>query len=148
MVDESIQKKVLEYLSNHEYLTIATCHNDKPYASKIKYKSDKFDLYFATFSETNKGKVLLRNNLAACTIDDNSINEFIQFFGEVKLMDDKEEKVKACGILKNIFPYSKYWIYSNDILFFKIKPTTIKYCVGPADIAKGKYFGDIYEINL
>ncbi|KOF56688.1 MULTISPECIES: pyridoxamine 5'-phosphate oxidase family protein [Clostridium] len=143
-----IKNGIKEYLKSHNYISIAVCYNNKPYASKVKYVSENFDLYFATFKDTNKAKYMLRNNFIAGTVDENNIDEFIQLFGEVVLLEEKDERIKAIDVLKEIFPYAKYWIYADDVLFFKIKPITIKYSKGPAKRSKGQYFGNVYELNL
>ena len=141
-------KEIETYLSNHSYLSLATSYKDKPYCCTLKYVSSKYELFFAMFKSSYTSKILERNNIVACTIDEHNINEFIQIVGEVVLLDSKEERKKAGKIRSDIYSNISFWIYSNEVLFFKIRPYKIKYTLGNINNKRTDKFGDSFELII
>ena len=145
---EDKTENIRKYLSSHSYLNLAISYRDKPYASTMKYVAEEFSLYFAMFKRSHTANILLQNNFVACTIDDHNVEEFIQIVGEAVLMDSKEERKKAGNILKKIYSNIMFWMYSDDVLFYKLCPYRIKYTLGGKNYKSVKEFGESFELVI
>lgn len=139
-------EEISAYLSSHSYLNLSVSYRDKPYAATMKYIADGYDLYFAVFKNSHTAKILLKNNYVACTIDDHNVEEFVQVVGEAVLLDSREERKNAGNILKKIFSNIIFWVYSDDVLLYKIRPYRIKYTLGGKKYKSTKEFGDSFEL--
>ena len=43
---QPLRTEILSYLATHNVMTIASCHENLPWAAAVFYASDGFDLYF------------------------------------------------------------------------------------------------------
>jgi uncharacterized protein YhbP (UPF0306 family) len=145
---EDKTNEIQAYLNNHSYLGLAVSYKDKPYAATMKYVADGLELYFAIFRSSYTSSILMRNNYVACTIDDHSIEEFVQIVGEAIVMDSKEDREKAGKILASIYSHVSFWIYSNEVFFYKIRPYRIKYTLGTKNFKNTESFGKSYELII
>ena len=145
---ENKEKKILGYLKNNCYMNIAISYRDKPYATTLKYAAEKYELYVAIFKSSYTAQVLKRNNLIACTIENHNISEFVQIVGEAIDMDSTDERKKAGEILKATHENIRFWMYSEDVLFYKIRPNKIKYTLGNVNNKRTDMFGETYELII
>jgi len=144
--DKSIE--IERYLACNAYLTLAVSYKDRPYCCTLKYVADKYELYFAMFKSSHTSKILERNNLVACTVDNQKIDEFIQIVGEVTIQDSREERKKAGEYLSKIYGNIGFWLYSSDVVFYKLRPYKIKYTLGNVNNKRIDSFGNSFELII
>ena len=141
-------KEIANYLAMHSYLTLAVSYKDRPYCCTVKYVAEKYELFFAMFKTSNTSTILERNHLVACTIDDHKIDEFILLVGEAVLQDSKEERKIAGNVLSKIYKNIGFWMYSSDVMFYKLHPYRIKYTLGNVNNKRIDGFGNAYELII
>lgn len=143
-----MEQEIRDYLFDHKLASIATCYNNKPYIATIRYSSDGFKLYFSALKTSNKVENILGNPEIALTIDDNTVEKFVQYYGTVRVLDDENEIALAIKNLERVYKYVRYWTSEPDVLFFEIEPKKIKITIGPLKKEKGSFFGDILELKF
>lgn len=140
--------EIERYLSNNSYLSLAVSYKDRPYCCSLKYVAESYELYFAMFKSSYTSKILEKNSLVACTVDNQCIDEFVQIVGEAIILDTKEERKKAGKILSRIYDNISFWLYSTEVIFYKVRPCKIKYTLGNINNKKTDCFGESYELII
>lgn len=148
MPDINVEKEITDYLFNHKFASIATCYNNKPYIARIRYSSDGLKVYFSALRTSDKAENVLNNPEVALTIDDNSVDKFMQYKGRARALDNEDDIASALKNLERVYKYVKYWTSEPDVMFFEIEPSRIKLTVGTPKKDKNSYFGDIHELKF
>jgi len=148
MDNEEAKLTIREYIAERNTGSIALCHDGIPHIARINFVADEFDLYFVTSRRSAKFKALEVNSKVALTIDDNSIKQFIQYYGSALSVLDNKGKKHAIKLLSQIYPYIKYWVTDPDVCFIKIVPSKIRLTRGLPTKKTGGDFGDIFYLHF
>lgn len=144
----NLEQEIKDYLFEHKFASLATCYNNSPYIATIRYSSDGFKLYFSALKTSNKVENILENSQVALTIDDNSIEKFVQYYGKARVLNDEKDIALAIKNLERVYKYVKYWTSEPDVMFFEVEPKKIRITVGPPKKDKRSFFGDILELKF
>jgi nitroimidazol reductase NimA-like FMN-containing flavoprotein (pyridoxamine 5'-phosphate oxidase superfamily) len=136
------------YLNSHHIASVAVCADDQPHIARMNYVAQDYHIYIVTSAKSEKMRCLKKNPSIALTIDDNSIQRFIQYFGEARLIISDRDKKEAIKLLSKIYPYIKYWTTDPDVTFIEIVPKRIKMTTGILTKKSGGKFGDTYEMEF
>jgi general stress protein 26 len=120
-------QKISDYLSNHQYLNLATVRPDNsPLAHTVGYASDGATVYFMTDKKSRKAKNINSNPFVAYTVDEDytDINKIqgVQMRGKAELLTDNSVIEKVFGIMLGKFPQIKDLPQNPDYVSFKITP--------------------------
>lgn len=130
---KDIKKRVLRFIKKHHIGVLATVTSGgKPEAAVIEFaETDDLELIFDTFTTYRKYKNIQHNPNVAFVIGwDENIT--VQYEGTVKELKGKElGKYKKIYFIKN--PDAEKWQKYEEIAYFKIKPTWIRYRDGNTD---------------
>lgn len=89
------RKQALNYISNHQVLTLATSGPDGVWAAAVFYVNDTFDFYFLSAGHTRHARHVARNPRVAATIQEDYAGweeiKGIQMEGSVFLLSGVEE---------------------------------------------------------
>jgi uncharacterized protein YhbP (UPF0306 family) len=98
----ALKQQVLDYLSSHNTMTLATCAGDIPWGATVFYASDDLQLYFFSSPEARHSVNLAANARVAVTIQEDykdwRVIKGIQLEGEVMLVDGVIEKARAMAV--------------------------------------------------
>lgn len=153
---DDLKSQVLDYLRQHNTMTLATCASDTPWAATVFFASDDLRLYFFSAPESRHCQNLAANAKVAVTIQEDyhdwRVIKGIQLEGRVELVGSLIEKGKALAIYARKYPdvITLFTDPSSGVFhkaFLKVK----FYCVTPAKIffidnAQG--FGQRQELLL
>jgi len=117
-----LREVVLDYLSQHNTMTLATVHNNSPWATSLFYANKGFTLYFIS----NPNVCLHCQNIAAnsrvaVTIDENySLNSLddwrkvkgIQLEGTAEMLVTEEEISQAVEVYVRKYPFVSLYLKS------------------------------------
>jgi len=107
MADE-LKQQILQYLQNHNTMTLATCSGDIPWAATVFYASDDLILYFFSAPESRHCQNLAANPRVAVTVQEDYKDwrqiKGIQLEGKVMLVDSVFEKAKAMAVYGVKYP--------------------------------------------
>ena len=126
-MEKALQESIVEYLSAHRYLALASVDPDgRPVVHTMGYASDGAIVYCATNRETRKAQNMKRNpNVAYVVSEDYERWETIQgvqIQGKATILEDKAEIKQAIEILARKFPPFASLGQNPVYLFFKIEP--------------------------
>ncbi len=112
--DEELKAKVLDYLKQHNTMTLATAHDNKPWAASVFYASKDFTLYFLSDPAiTQHCKNIAQNPCVSVTIDEDyplkAVDDWrkvkgIQMEGMAKMLTSEEEIAEAVGVYAGKYP--------------------------------------------
>lgn len=155
-MSDALKQQVLDYLSGHNTMTLATCAGDAPWAATVFYASEDLRLYFFSAPESRHGQNLAANDRVAVTIQEDYSDwrqiKGIQIEGQVELVDGILEKTKAMAIYARKYPdVIKLFSDPGSGVFYKAFLKVKFYCVIPEklffiDNAQG--FGKRQELVL
>lgn len=153
---EELKPQVLDYLKNHNTMTLATCAGESPWAATVFFASDDLRLYFFSSPESRHCQNLAANRRVAVTVQEDYSDwraiKGIQLEGRVELVDGVVAKAKALAIYALKYPevIKRFTDPASGVFhqaFLKVK----FYCVVPEklffiDNAQG--FGKRQELIL
>ena len=152
---DTLREQVLDYLRNHNTMTLATCADDAPWAATVFFASDEFKLYFFSAPESRHAQNVAVNSRVAVTIQEDYRDwraiKGIQLEGRVILVEGVMEKAKAMAVCAGKYPeIIKHFTDPANLLFYKIFMKMKFYCVVPEilffiDNAQG--FGKRQELD-
>lgn len=145
MNSSNLDLTIDRYLNDHHIASVAVCADDTPYIARMNYVAKDYHIYIVTSAKSDKMKYLQKNPRIALTIDDNSIQRFIQYFGQATVITEASGKKEAMRLLTKIYPYIKHWTSDPDVTFIKISPKRIKLTTGIMTQKSGGKFGETYE---
>lgn len=123
---KELKEIVLEYLSHHNTMTLATVHNNSPWTASLFYANDGFTFYF--ISNPNvclHCQNIAANSCVAVTIDENySLNSLddwrkvkgIQMEGIAEMLITEEEISQAVEVYVRKYPFVS--VYLRSIVSF------------------------------
>jgi uncharacterized protein YhbP (UPF0306 family) len=122
---------VLEYLREHQTLTLATASPQAvPWATTLTYVSDGLALYIWIRPETATARHMEQNPVASFAIDEFSSDwrsiKGIQGSGECQVVLDPDERKRITEAFEQKFP-SLADSLSTSISFFRITPTEVQF---------------------
>jgi uncharacterized protein YhbP (UPF0306 family) len=122
---------VLEYLREHQTLTLATASaRAVPWATTLTYVSEGLALYIWIRPETATARHMEQNPIAAFAIDEFSADwrqiKGIQGSGECRVVLDPDERKRVTEAFEQKFP-SLADSLSPSISFFRISPTQLQF---------------------
>lgn len=131
MASEEIPPHVLDYLREHETLTLATASpTGVPRATTMTYANDGVTLYFWTRPETTTTRHIQQNPLVSFAIDDHVSDwretKGIQGTGECHVLLDPGEISHAVDLLTQKFPSLSPESTAN-VSFCRIAPTALEF---------------------
>jgi len=106
---EDLRRRMLDYLAAHNSMTIASCHQNVPWAAAVFFVNDQFDLYFLTNPHSRHG-----SNMAANTVVSAAIHEDyhdwgqirgIQLEGRAELVRSAKVKLRFWSLYEKKFPF-------------------------------------------
>jgi len=155
-MSEDLKQQVLDYLKNHNTMTLATCAGDSPWAATVFFASDGLRLYFFSAPESRHCQNLAANARVAVTVQEDYQDwrkiKGIQLEGQVELVDGFVAKAKAMAIYALKYPdVIKLFTDPASGVFHKAFLKVKFYCVVPEklffiDNAQG--FGKRQELLL
>ena len=135
MVTESkVKESVLQYLREHNTMTIATAKGEAPWAAAVFYASDGFTLYFLSDPESRHSKDIAANPTVAVTINEDYHDwrkiRGIQMEGKAELVVNEDEMAKAVAAYVNK--------YSFTAAYLKLMSSSFPQIVGYLDKLLGR----------
>src|SRR3979409_1191538 len=126
-----VPAKVLDYLSQHHTLTLATASPGAvPRASTLLYVNDGPTLYFWSRPTTITARQIEQNPVVAFTVDDYTENlhqtRGVQGIGECSVLLGGEQSARVADLFGRKFP-SLSPGSTMSISFFRITPTEIQF---------------------
>ncbi len=107
-MSEDLKQQILQYLHDHNTMTLATCSGDIPWAATVFYASDDLSLYFFSAPESRHCQNLAVNARVAATVQEDYKDwrqiQGIQLEGKINLVDSVLEKAKAMAIYGLKYP--------------------------------------------
>ena len=108
MSDET-HERILAFLAAHNTLTLATSHENRPWASAVFYANEGLTLYFVSDPKTRHAEHLQQNANVAGTIQDEQNDwrriQGIQLEGHCEEITNPIEAVKASAVYAAKFPF-------------------------------------------
>lgn len=105
---EELRQQVLDYLKNHNTMTLATCSGDTPWAATVFFASDGLRLYFFSSPESRHCQNFAANARVAVTVQEDykdwRVIKGIQLEGRIELVDGVVAKAKALTVYAMKFP--------------------------------------------
>lgn len=124
---EGTRKKIVDYLSNHRYINLATISPDgTPLAHTVGYVNDGPVIYFMTDNKTRKARNIGNNSSVAFTCDEDYTDFFriqgVQVRGIAEPVTDGSVIESIVSAMMEKYPQVKDMPENADYVFFKITP--------------------------
>ncbi len=107
-MSDALKQQVLDYLSSHNTMTLATCGGQAPWAATVFYANDDLRLYFFSSPESRHCQNLSADARVALTIQEDykdwRMIKGIQLEGKVEMVDSVVEKTKALVVYARKYP--------------------------------------------
>jgi len=131
-----LKQQVVDYLKNHNTMTLATCAGDTPWAATVFFASEALKLYFFSAPESRHCQNLAQNARVAVTVQEDYKEwrkiKGIQLEGRVELVDGVLEKGKAMAVYALKYPeVIKLFTDPSSGIFYKAFLKVKFYCVIP-----------------
>ncbi|MGH7810261.1 MAG: pyridoxamine 5'-phosphate oxidase family protein [Candidatus Binatia bacterium] len=138
-MSDTLKEQVLDYLRNHNTMTLATCAGDAPWAATVFFASDELRLYFFSAPESRHAHNLALNSKVAVTIQEDYRDwraiKGIQLEGRVYPVDGVMEKAKAMAVYAGKYPaVIKLFTDPASGVFHKAFLKVRFYCVAPEKV--------------
>src|ERR1044072_2277953 len=105
---EDLRQQILDYLKNHNTMTLATCSAEAPWAATVFFASEGMSLYFFSSPESRHCQNLTVNQRVAVTVQEDYKDwrkiKGVQLEGRVDLVDGIGSKAKALAVYAVKFP--------------------------------------------
>jgi len=155
-MSDDLKRQILDYLHNHNTMTLATCAGDVPWAATVFYSSDDLRLYFFSAPDSRHCQNLSANSKVAVTIQEDYTDrrelKGRQLEGGAVLVDGVIEKAKAMTIYARKYPdVIKLFTDPASGVFYKAFLKVKFYCVVPEKlfyIDNEQGFGKRQELAL
>jgi uncharacterized protein YhbP (UPF0306 family) len=117
---EELKMEVLEYLNRHNTMTLATAHDNAPWAATVFYANDGFTLYFISSPNACLHcQNIARNPHVAITIDEDysleNPNDWrkvkgVQMEGVAEMLTADEEISRAVKVYARKYPFTALYL--------------------------------------
>ena len=105
---DDLKQQILDYLKDHNTMTLATCSGEVPWAATVFFASDGLSLYFFSAPESRHCQNLAANARVAVTVQEDYQDwrkiKGIQLEGRVELVDGVGAKAKAMTVYALKYP--------------------------------------------
>ena len=133
---DALKQQVVDYLKNHNTMTLATCVGEMPWAATVFFASDELRLYFFSAPDSRHCQNLMANPRVAVTVQEDYKDwrkiKGIQLEGRVELVDGVLEKAKAMAVYAIKYPdVIKLFTDPSSGVFHKAFLKVKFYCVVP-----------------
>jgi nitroimidazol reductase NimA-like FMN-containing flavoprotein (pyridoxamine 5'-phosphate oxidase superfamily) len=149
VMDETLEKKILELLDQHRLMTVATNRPDGwPQATTVGYVNDGLTIYFLCSPQSQKATNLARDNRISLTIDHDVSDPMaiagLSMAAQAQRVYDSIEVAKAMNLLGTRYPeYAALPIPKpEEILVFRLEPKVISVL----DYSKGFGHSDLVTV--
>lgn len=108
---DELRQNILDYLQTHNVMTIASCHENVPWAAAVFYASDGFDLYFLSSPKSRHGM-----NMAANAQVSAAIHEDYRDWREIRgiQLEGRAERLRSLKL------QARFWeVYQEKFSFVK-----------------------------
>jgi uncharacterized protein len=131
-----VKHQIVDYLQDHNTMTLATSAGNVPWAATVFYASDDLRIYFFSAPDSRHCQNLSANSRVAVTIQEDYKDwreiKGIQLEGKVVLVDGVLEKAKAMTIYARKYPeVIKLFSDPASGVFYKAFLKVKFYCVVP-----------------
>ena len=152
-----LQQELLEYLQEHYVMTIASCHENVPWAAAVFYASDDFVLYFLSNPNSRHGTNLAGNSQVSAAIHEDYRDwreiRGIQLEGKAERLSSIKQHAQFWKVYEKKFPFVKKFFQPGSlrqmlsakvagIRLYRIVPGQVYY------IDNSKGFGHREMLNL
>jgi len=135
-LEAELRLKILNYLEQHNTLTLATTGNEQPWATALYYVNKDFVLYFLSKPQSRHCQNLTANPKVSAAVNEDykdwTAIQGIQLEGRAYPVNGKIEKAKAMALYLNKYPFVKdfYSVSSlrramSSVKLYKIVPNII-----------------------
>ena len=117
---KKLKEVVLEYLNKHNTMTLATAHDNIPWAAAVYYANDGIILYFISNPDTCRHcQNIARNPRIAITINEDyplkNLNDWkkvkgIQIEGIAEMLTAEEEISRAVMVYAREYPFTSVYL--------------------------------------
>lgn len=118
---EDLRETVLDYLRQHNTMTLATVGDCSPWAAAVFYVNDGFTLYFLSDPRSRHALEAASNPAAAVTIQEDYRYwrqiKGVQMEGRVERVISMREKAKAMAAYVEKYPFVSDMLLSSGSLF-------------------------------
>lgn len=141
-MDEAMKRTILELLSTHRIMTVATLRPDGwPQATTVGYAHDGLTLYFLCGVDSQKAANLARDDRVSLTIDQDTeqVMEIkgLSMAAHARLVEDPGEAERALRLIFSRYPEQKGFAMPmpkpSDVRIYRVTPVVISVL----DYAKG-----------
>lgn len=133
-----LRETILNYLSGHRVMTLATLADGRPHAADLYYVNDGFDLYFLSKPEARHCVNISKNPVVAVTIhgehDDWREIRGIQGDGTASVVEGTLQKARVMTLYIKKFPFVQGFFSSprfaglmTRIKFYRVALDTVWY---------------------
>ncbi len=116
VMQEKLRSEVLEYLSSHTTMAIATCGGEAPWAAAVFYVNHGFVFYYLSDPHSLHSRNLASNPSVAATIqgDYRDWREIkgVQLQGRAEKVTDRRENEEAERLYLAKYPFVNQWLLS------------------------------------
>ena len=123
---KELKKVVLEYLKRHNTMTLATAHDNVPWAAAVFYANDGFTLYFISnpsiclhfhnIAHNPRVAITINKDYAFRSQSDWRKVKGIQIEGIAKMLTAEEEISQAVTIYTSKYPFTSAYLKSMSSL--------------------------------
>lgn len=141
-----VKKQIVDYLSSHNIMTLATVTSDgSPLTRTLEYASDSATVYFATFNGSRKVQNIRQNPRVAYTVDEDYKDwmtiQGVKIEGIATILSDPAAAGQAAQAYIAKFPFVANFPPNPDLIFVKVDPVTGYYL----DYTKGFTHTDVVK---
>lgn len=137
-----LRQSILDYLQAHNVMTIASCHENIPWAAAVFYASDEFDLYFFSSPKSRHGVNMAANAVVSAAIHEDYHDwraiRGIQLEGRAERLRSLKLQARFWEVYLKKFPFVKQFFQAGgvrDVLqaklsgirLYRIVPHTVYY---------------------
>ena len=154
---ERLREELLGYLKAHNVMTIASCHENIPWAAAVFYASDGFDLYFLSNPKSRHGSNMSANRQVSAAIHEDYRNwreiRGIQLEGRAERLTSLKQQGQFWKVYESKFPFVKEFFQPSSVRsMLSAKVTGIRlYRIVPSEvyyIDNSKGFGHRERLEL
>lgn len=133
-MDEKLRRKILDILSAHRIMTVATLRPDGwPQATTVGYASDRLTLYFLCGLDSQKAANIARDQRVSITIDHDTpqVMEIsgLSLAGRATQVKDLDEARRAIDLLVSRYPQQQAVTFPmpkpEDVCVVRVEPVVI-----------------------
>jgi len=147
-MDEEIKSKILQLLSQHRLMTLATLRPDGwPQATTVGYANEGLTIYFLCAPDSQKARNLAQDDRVSLTIDHDTTDPMaitgLSMAAHATVVRDPAEVTKVLHLLPQKYPeyVGLAMPQPEDIRIFRLRPVVISVL----DYSKG--FGHTDLVN-